>query len=142
MTVYSALSPVSAAVYTALNVSALTALAPGGVGDDVAQGTGYPFVLYDVAETPLHGLGTKPGTGRTLEMSLRLHVYTQYDGMSQAQAVMAKAIQLLADAPAVTGFGSWAIFHDETVPVGAEVIAGVPVNELVANLRLYVTEIP
>jgi hypothetical protein len=140
MTVYSALSPVSAAIYAALNVAGMLALAPGGVGDDIAQGTGYPFVLYEVSETPMHGYGTKPGTGRTLEMAIRLYVFSQYDGLSQAQAVMAKAIQLLADAPAVAGYGSWAIFHDETIPVGSELIAGVRVNEIAANLRLYVTE--
>lgn len=140
MTVYSALSPVSVAVYAALNVAGLTALAPGGVCDDVPQKPTFPFVLYEVAETTLHGFGTKPGTGRTSEIGLRLHVYSTYDGMSQAQAVMAKAIELLADAPAVTGFGSWALFHDETIPLGEELIAGVAVNELVANFRIYLTE--
>jgi hypothetical protein len=139
---YSSLDAVSSAIYAALNVSALLALAPGGVGDDIAQLTAYPCVLYEVAEAPMHGYGTKPGTGRTLEISLRLYVYSQYAGMAQAQQVMAKAIQLLADAPAVTGYGSWAIFHDETIPVGAELIAGVQVNELAANFRLYITEVP
>lgn len=142
MSVYSALSAVSAAIYSALNVSDLIALAPGGVCDDVAQGSSYPFLLYAVSEEPWHGMGTKPGTGRTLQVSLRLHVFSQYAGMSQAQAVMAKAIQLLTEPPSVTGFGSWAIFHDETVPIGPELVAGVSVHELAANLRLYVTEIP
>ena len=49
MTSYSALSPVSAGVYAALNVAGLIALAPGGICDDVAQATGYPFVLFDVS---------------------------------------------------------------------------------------------
>jgi hypothetical protein len=137
---YSALSPVSAAIYSALNVAALLALAPGGVGDDVAQGTGFPFVLFDVSETPIGQMGGKPGTGRTLAIDLRLHVFTQYVGMNKAQAIAAKCIQLLASPPAVSGFDSWAIFHDDTVPVGRELIAGVEVNELVVNMRLYVRE--
>ena len=141
MTVYSALSPVSAAVYTALNVAALTDLAPGGVGDDIAQLSSYPSVLYEVDESNLGGLGTKPGTGRTMEIGLRLHVFSTYQGFSEAQAVMKKAIELLADAPAVTGYGSWAIFHDDTVPLAAELIAGVKINELVGLFRIYVTEV-
>lgn len=142
MTAYSALPAVSAAIFGALNVQGLLALAPGGVGDDIPQGSVFPFVLFDVGETPIGQMGGKPGTGRTLEIALRLHVYSQYVGMSQAQAVMAKCIQLLASPPAVSGFDSWAIFHDETVPVGRELIAGVVVNECVANLRLFVTETP
>lgn len=138
---YSALSPVSAAIYAALNVSALTTLAPGGVGDDIAQGTSYPFVLYEVHERTLNGFGSRPGIGnRTLEMDLRLHVFSQFQGFSQAQAVLAKCIQLLATPPTVTGYGSWAIFWDDAIPLSAQLVAGVRVNELVANGRLYVGE--
>jgi hypothetical protein len=61
VTSYSALAPVSAGVYAALNVVALTALAPGGVCDDVAQNTGFPFVLFEVSERPQPAFGTKPG---------------------------------------------------------------------------------
>jgi hypothetical protein len=140
VTVYSALDAVSAAIFTALNVAALTALAPGGVADVLAQNTTFPCVLYEVSEKMIGGIGTKPGTGRTLEISLRLHVFSQYAGMKEAQGVMAKAIELLKDAPAVVGFGSWAIFHDETLSLPHELVAGVPVRELVSNWRLYVTE--
>jgi hypothetical protein len=140
--VYSALSAVSAGVYGALNVQSLLTLAPGGVGDDIAQGTSYPFVLYQVSEAPIAQMGGRPGTGRTLAIALRLYIYTQYAGMSQAQAIAEECIALLAHPPSVSGFNSWAIFHDETVPVGRDMIAGVPVNELVVNLRLFVTETP
>ena len=139
MTSYSALAPVSAAIFTALNVAALLALAPGGVGDDIAQGTGYPFVLYEVHETPQGGLGTKPGSaGVVVELDLRLHVFSQFDGYSEAQAVIAKAIELLADPPAVSGYASVAIFHDEVITLGDQIVAGVKVKELVATARLYV----
>jgi len=138
---YSALDPASVAVHTALNVAALTALAPGGVGDDIAQFSGYPAVLYEVTETNLGGMGTRPGSGkRTLEIDLRVHVFSQYAGFYQAQLVMAKCIELLATAPAVAGYESAAIFHDETIPLASEMVAGVRANELVALFRLYVSE--
>jgi len=140
VTSYSALSPVSAGVYTVLNVAALTALAPGGVGDDIAQGTGYPFVLFEVHEQAQGGLGTKPGLGQLPAIDLRVHVFSQFEGYSEAQAVVAKVIQLLAEAPTVTGYASWAIFHDETVNLGDQIVAGVKVKELVALFRLYVEE--
>jgi hypothetical protein len=139
MTSYSALSPVSAGVYTVLNVAALTTLAPGGVGDDIAQGTGYPFVLYEVHERALGGFGTKPGLSQLPEIDLRVHVFSTYQGWSEAQAVMSQVIALLtANPPTVTGYGSWAIFHDETIALADQVIAGVKVKELVAIFRLYV----
>ncbi len=142
MTVYSALDPVSAAIYSTLNVSALTTLAPGGVGDDIAQLTSRPSLLYEVQERNLGGLGQKPGTGRTMEIDIRLHVFSEAQGFIEAQQIMAVAIGLLRDAPAVTGYGSWAIFHDDTIPLADEEIAGVKVKELVSIWRLYVTEIP
>lgn len=140
MTSYSTLAPVAAGVFVVLNVAALTALAPGGVGDDVAQGTGYPFVLVEVHETPQFALGTKPGTsGAVYEVDLRAHVFTQSEGFSEAAAVMGKVIELLtATPPAVTGYASWAIFHDDTINAGDQLVAGVKVKELVALFRLYV----
>jgi len=138
VTSYSALSPVSAGVFAVLNVAALTALAPGGVGDDVAQGTGYPFVLVEVNEKALGGFGTKPGLGMLPEIDLRVHVFSTYQGWSEAQAVMGKVIELLRDPPTVTGYASWAIFHDQTMALADEEIAGMKVKELVALFRLYV----
>jgi len=138
VTSYSALSPVSAGVYAVLNVAALLALAPGGVGDDVAQGTGYPFVLVEVNETAMGGFGTKPGLKTLPEIDLRVHVFSTYQGWSEAQAVMGTVLQLLADPPTVTGYSSWAIFHDDTIALADQEVAGVKVKELVALFRLYV----
>ena len=141
MTSYSALSPVSAGVYTVLNVAALTALAPGGVGDDIAQGTGYPFVLFEVHESTVHAFGSKPGLGQLPALDLRVHVFSQFEGYSEAQAVLSQAIALLtANPPTVTGYASWAIFHDETLNLGDQIVAGVKVKELVGLFRLYVEE--
>ncbi len=138
MTSYSALAPVSAGVYAALNVVALTNLALGGVGDDIAQKTGYPFVLFEVHERAVGGLGTKPGVKQLPEIDLRVHVFSQYQGGKEAEGIIDKILQLLADAPAVSGYSSWAIFHDETISLGDQVVAGVKVREWVVMLRLYV----
>jgi hypothetical protein len=134
VTAYSALSPVSAAVYGALNVAALTAIAPGGVHDDVAQSTGFPFVLYEVSETPRPAFGA----GFQPRIDLTVHVYSQYAGMAEAQGVLAKVVELLSTPPAVVAFSSWAIFYDDAIEVGDELIAGVKCKELVGKFRIYV----
>lgn len=139
MPVFSALSPVTAAVYTALNVPAMTALA--GVGDDIAQKTTYPFLLIEVSESVVPTLGTRPGTGRTVEIDLRLHAFAKGDSWKVAQNVAAKAIELLATPPAVTGYASAAIFHDETMRLDEQVVAGEKVKELVILMRMLLTEL-
>lgn len=143
MASYSALDPVSAAVYTTLNVAAVTALATGGVGDAIEQRTGFPYVLYEVWETNRGGLGSKPGSGqRLLELDLRVHVFDTYLGFKTCQEIMAQVITLLATAPAVTGYSTGTIFHDETIPLPGQLVAGVSVSELVGMFRWYVTETP
>lgn len=138
---YSALAPVSLAVFTALNVAAVTDLAPGGVWQVVPQNTGYPFVLFAVSEAQqLGGFGTKPGVGQLPEIDLRVHVFSQQDNLSEAQAIIDVVLALLADPPTVTGYGSWAIFHDSTIDLGDQVVANVTVHEIVAQFRLYVEE--
>lgn len=139
MTSFSALSPVSVGIYTALNVAAVTTLALGGVGDDIAQGTGYPFVLFEVHEKPMGGFGTKPGvSGQLPQIDLLLHVFSKWAGLKEAQAVMDAAIGALATPPAVIGYASWAIFHDDTIDLGDQLVGGVKVKELVARFRLFV----
>jgi hypothetical protein len=136
---YSALSPVSIGVFTALNVAALAAVAPGGVGDDIAQGTGYPFVLYTVAEEEVDGLGSTSGTpGLVVEIDLLVQVFSQYGGMSEAQAVLAKVKELLRTPPTVTGFTSVDIFRrGPSVDLGDQLVAGVKVKELAQRFALF-----
>jgi hypothetical protein len=100
VTSYSALSPVSAGVYAALNVAAVTALATGGVGDDLGQRVPlHGRVVRDVRalrgarEAAIGGFGTKPGvSGQLPQIDLLVHVFSQFDGMSAAQAVMNQVI--------------------------------------------------
>lgn len=139
MTSYSALAPASAGLYAALNVPAVTSLALGGVGDDIGQGTAFPFVLFEVHETPIGHLGSQPGrSGQLPQIDVLVHVFSQYGGMKDAQAVMAAVIGALVSPPAVTGYASWAIFHDSTINLGDQLVAGVKVKELVARFRWFV----
>lgn len=142
MSAYGALGPVSVAVYGALNVAALTALAPGGVYDTTApQETAFPYVLFEVLDgEQFGGFGTKAGDGQLPEIEIRVHAFSAYGGMKEAQSIIAKAIELLVNPPAVTGYRSHAIFHDRTVPLPDQIVAGTVVQELVAMFRLYVEQ--
>ena len=133
-----ALDPVSAAVYSALNVASLTALALGGITDDAAQGSTYPFVWYEVEERDLRGFGT----GGLPEVRLRVHTFSRYEGMKEAQAVNQQVIALLKDTVLqVLGYAMCGhVFYDETVTLSDEEINGVKVKELVSAFRIYVEE--
>lgn len=150
MTSYSALAPVSAGIFTVLNVAALTALAPGGIGDDMAQravapgvdgnDSGYPFVLFTVDEDDLGGFGSPSGTaGKVFEIDILVQVFSKFEGMSEAQGVLAKVIELLKTPPAVTGYASWAIFRSgKSINLGDQIVAGVKVKELAQRFKLFV----
>ena len=133
-----ALSPVSAAVYTVLNVAALTTLAPGGVRDYVPQKPTFPLVWFELQEEERRGLGT----GGLPEVDLRVHCYSQALGGAEGQAVMQQVIELLKDqaliVPGYTQGGR--VFYDRTVPLADELVNGVPVRELVAMFRIFVEE--
>ena len=139
MTSYSALAPVSAGIFGALNTPAFLAIAPGGAVDDVPQSALFPVVLYELAERPQAAFGVQPGVaGAVTEIDGTVHVYSQYGGLLEAQTVLAKVVELLTPRPTVAGFASWAIFFDEAIAVGDELLGGVKVKELVAKFRLYV----
>jgi hypothetical protein len=138
---FSALSAVSQGIYTVLNVPAFLALAR--FGDAIPQATQFPFLLVDVDEHFMGGMGTKPGaSGALYKVNLALHAYgqgsTTEGPMKQCQTVIAKAIELLTDPPAVSGFASCAIFHDETIKIGDETVGGQLVKEVVTQHRLMV----
>lgn len=146
MTSYSALSPVSAGIYTALSVVAVTALAVGGVCDDVAQSTAVPFLLYVVSEKSLGGLGSQPGrAGFVDEIALRLHAFTEYQGGKVGQQICDAAIGAVlvafdADAPTVTIVGYRVcdcVWHETSEPFDSDV-GGVKVKETVSQMTLRV----
>lgn len=133
-----ALGPVSVAVFGLLNVAALTSLAPGGVTDDPQQGITFPFVWYEVSEREQRGFGTRG----LPEVELRVHVFSTYEGMKEAQTITAKVIELLRDqALTVTGYTHCGhVFYDETVLLPNEELNGVKVREIVSMFRIYVEE--
>ena len=146
MTVFSPLSPVSAGIYTALNVPALAAAAPGGLFDDVPQGATFPCVRYEVSEdyAPAFGAHSGSGRGSMSRLRLRCSVYSQYAGMKEAQGIVA-VLRSLIDGPVTptitsAGYTVWAAFFQQALPVGDEVLGGVKVKELVADWTLEVEE--
>ncbi len=135
---YLALSPVSVGIYTLLNVAGLTALATGGVHDNLPQGRTLPAVWYEVLERDVRGFGT----GGLPEVTLRVHTFSTYEGLKEAQAINQKVIQLLRDqVVTVSGYRqAGLIFYDETILLPDELLNGVKVKELVSNFRIYVEE--
>jgi hypothetical protein len=143
VTSYSALSPVSAAIYFALNVPALTDLVPGGVNDVVPQGNVRPYVFFEVSNPTQHGgFGTYPGHGDVPELELRIHGISDQENVSQCQAIVAMAIGLLFEAPlSVAGYivcSALPMPDIQILNLGDQVIANVVVHEEVAIIRLIV----
>lgn len=138
---YLSLDPVSAAIYARLNVSGLTALIDGKtivISDDPAQGTRFPFIWYEVQEDQARGFGTR----NLPRCELRVHIYSDYEGMLEAQRIAQKVIELLGDhALTVSGYDMCdRIFYERTVPLPDEELNGVKVHELVPTFYFWVEE--
>ena len=103
MSVYLSLDPVSAAVFSTLNVSAVTTLAPGGVCDDVAQSTGYPMrgVRF------VHVLAYSVYPRDEPELSGKIHIRRALGGPAISLAVTVLALVILLVAQTVGGFLFW-----------------------------------
>ena len=143
----SALGPVSAAVFTVLNVASLKAAYPTGAGcvggvTDNPTGTTYPLLWYELIDgEDLSGLGRGPDLTR---IELRLHVFSTWNGMLEAHRIMREAIRLLKySTPTVTGYTLVEIGrpHDE-IALPFEEINGVKVRELVTIWDLFADEVP
>jgi len=135
---YLSLSPVSVGVLAALNVAGLTALVGTNIHDDVPQAPAYPFVWYEVSEQDVRGFGM---VGLP-EVELRVHCFSTYEGMKEAQAINQKVVELLRDQLiTVTGYQqAGRVFYDNTVSLPNELINGVKVREVVSLFRIYVEE--
>lgn len=133
------LGPVSVGVYTALNVSGLTALVSSRIYDDVPQNPTFPFVWYEADEArDVRGMGT----GGLPEVELRVHVFSTYQGTAEGQAIAKKVIELLKDqALTVSGYAqAGRVFYDSTQVFADQIIQGVKVREFVVQFRVYVEE--
>lgn len=140
----SALQPVSVAVFGKLNVPSLKAPPPtgagctGGVTDNPLSGT-FPYLWYEVAEDDMSGLGAGLDVKR---IDLRLHIFSTYPGMAEAQRIMREAIRLLRfQTLTVTGWQAVKLTRPfDVVPLPFEELNGVKVRELVSLWDLFVAE--
>ena len=89
------------AIYTALNVSAITTTLSCGVYDEVIEGNTYPFIT--LGEETTIDYSTKTATGG--ETTINIHIWSQYKGSKQTKEIMDKVHDLLHDSNlSVTGF--------------------------------------
>jgi hypothetical protein len=141
----SALQPVSEALYAVLNVASLKAAHPtgagctGGITEAPGQGPTFPFLWYELRGRDIGGLGA----GLDLaEIELRLHVFSQAPGMTEARRIMTEAVRLLKyTQPTVVGHHLVKIGRPlDEVPLPFEEINGVAVRELVTTWNLFTEE--
>lgn len=144
---HSASGPVSAAIFGRLNVASLKGSYPsvgagciGGVHDAVPQPATFPLLFYEVSVRDIGGLGQGPDVS---QCELRLHVFSTYVGMSEAQRIMREAIRLLKyQAPTATGYTIVEIGRPmDEVPLPFELINNVAVRELVTIWDLFACEV-
>lgn len=142
----SALGPVSAAVFAILNVASLKAAFPTGAGcvggvTDNPTGTTYPLLWYEVQGHDISGLGQGPDL---TEIELRLHVFSTWNGMLEAQRIMREAIRLLKySLPTVAGYMMPMVGRPlDEIPLPFEELNGVKVRELVTIWTLFADEVP
>jgi hypothetical protein len=140
----SALQPVADAIFARLNVPSLKAAQPTGAGCPVVTenptGTVYPMLWYElITGTDLTGLGRGPDL---TQIELRLHVFSTWNGMTEARRIMREAIRLLKyTQPTVAGYALVEIGrpHDE-IALPFEELNGVKVRELVTIWDLFADE--
>lgn len=120
----SALSPIAKDVMRLLGGS--PALAAGGVHDYVPQDPTYPFVLFEIDETPMDAYGR---AATVIAGDILLHVFSLGRGMAEARRIMVDAIGRLRE----SGY----YLHDQTTPFANELVRGVEVRELVGRFRVF-----
>lgn len=136
---YLAMSPVTAALATKLNVAAMTALATGGVHDDIPQDTALPLTWIEVFEPQdVRGFGT----GGFPRVDIRLHHFSAYEGTKELQQMAAKGIELLRDqALTVSGYNqAGLVFYDNTSAPIDTVLHGRKCREMVSFFHTFVEE--
>lgn len=134
------LSPVSAGVYTALNVSAITSIASGPYDTEAPQGATFPYVWFVVTEENARGFGR----GQLAQIALRVHAASTSSSTKGAakevQTILSAAKNLLEDHTlTISGFTQQGeiVYVDTTEPFPSE-IGGKACWEAVANFTLWV----
>ena len=133
----SALEPIGEAVYTALNVSAFTTLASGGVYDDPPQSVNYPFAWYTVREDDTEGT-----FGQIFKRCrVRVHCFSQYAGNQEAQQVINKAVDLIrGTTPSLTNHTAIQVLHEGSTSLPDELINGIKTKHIAADFVYTVAE--
>lgn len=141
MTAVSALGAVAAGAFAALNQASLQAAAPGGIWDQTPRGTTHPSVQYQLQETEQLG-GMSTDAGAVVELELRVHVYSTYEGFAEARVVMDIVMGLLTGPLTLTGFRAIGPpNHQDTAEFPDQVVAGQRVNELVGRWQIFVEKL-
>lgn len=93
--------PLQQAIYSALNVDAITSTLSCAVLDDVPSNQAYPFIR--LGEDTAIDYDTKTLQGG--EFTIELHIWSQYKGSKECKQIMDKVHDLLHDSSlSVTGF--------------------------------------
>jgi hypothetical protein len=134
------LSPVSAGLYTALNVVGVTSLASGPFDTDVPQATGFPCVWFVVQEENARGFGR----GGLRKISARVHAAATgsaaQGAAKQLQGILGAVVATLEDATlTISGYtqGGEVVYSDTTDPFPSE-IGGQVCWESIANFYFWV----
>jgi hypothetical protein len=81
------------AIYTALNVPAITTTLACGVYDEVIEGNSYPFIT--LGEETAIDYSTNNLVGA--ETTINIHIWSRYKGSKQTKEIMDKVHDLLHD---------------------------------------------
>lgn len=135
----SAAEAVLTAVYTALNVAGMTAIATGGVHNGLPPSVSYPFVrIGDVTETREDCMG-QPGK----DVLVRVHAFDNGRTDLKIARVLSKAVELLHYvALTVSGHTLVCSQFQQSFPAGTENINGVEVRHHVAEFLITVRQTP
>ena len=84
---------VQSAIYTALNVTAVTSTLSCGVYDEVIEGNTYPFISLGEESAEDYSTNNLVGADTTIN----IHIWSQYKGSKQTKDIMDKVHDLLHD---------------------------------------------
>lgn len=133
----SAIDAVTEAIYDALSVAGMTALATGGVHTFVPQATALPYVRID---SPVESrMDTMGRAGKTV--SVNVHAFSDNEGPTIAAQILSKAVELLHYATlTVAGHTTVAVQYQGGNDAGDEIVNGVTVYHYVGTFDVTVQQ--